>query len=243
MEYSRTITWTDVPGLLNGQVHIYACDITILGIQDLLPLLTKEEMTRAGSFRQQADATRFLTGRLITKKLLGYYGLIRPSSIVIQSGAKGKPVAYSNMQAVLPSFNISHSGNKVLVAVSNDPVGIDIEQVKNTELEMLAAAVFSSQELHLFRTAGNSSHMFYQLWTRKEALLKNVGVGLLDDLRSIDVSRKVDTGFAQAFTHEELALLGFTLHEEDELYFASVCYSKKKPLRFIELTNELLRQL
>lgn len=243
MEYSTEITWTDFPGALNGQVHVYACDITTLDTQDLLSLLTKEEVARSDSFRQQADANRFVTGRLITKKLLGYYGMIVPSAIVIQPGEKGKPVAHSDTSAVLPPFNISHSGNKVLLAFSNDPVGIDIEQVKNVELEILAEAVFSPEELHLFRTADNSPDMFYQLWTRKEALLKNIGVGLLDDLRSIDISQKVDIDFVKTFTQQELALLGFTLHDEQARYFGSLCYSKNKPLRFIELTNELISQL
>ncbi len=243
MEYSREIIWTDRPGSLNGEVHVYACDIATLDIRDLLPLLTKEELTRAKSFRQQADADRFSTGRVITKKLLGYYGVMDPSAIIIKPGDNGKPIAYSDSPTVLPFFNISHSGNKVLIAFSNDPVGIDVEQVKNVELKILSETVFSSEEFHLFKTADYSINMFYQLWTRKEALLKNVGVGLLDDLRSIDISQKVDTDFVKAYTHEELALLSFAMNDEYGQYFASICYPQNKPLRFIKLTNELLSQL
>jgi len=243
VEYSTEITWADFAGLLDGQVHVYACDIATLDIKDLLPLLTKEELTRAKCFRQQADADRFSTGRVITKKLLGYYGVMDPSAIIIEPGDNGKPIAYADTPAVLPFFNISHSGNKVLIAVSNDPVGIDIEQIKNIELGVLAETVFSSREFHLFNTADNSINMFYQLWTRKEALLKSVGVGLLDDLRTLDISQKVDTDFVKAFTHQQLALLSFAMNDEYGQYFASICYPQNKPLRFIELTNELLSQL
>lgn len=243
MEYSTEITWTDRLFPLNGEVHVYACDIYILDMAPFWSLLTKEELAKAGAFRQKTDAHRFITGRFAAKKLLGYYSAIDVAGIIIKPGENGKPVAETKSGKGLPSFNISHSGNKVLVAVSNDPVGIDVEQVKNVELKTLAEAVFSSKELDLFRTADNSVNMFYQLWTRKEALLKNIGIGLLNDLRSVDISQKVDAGFVKAFTHQQLALLSFTIHDEHRQYFASLCYPENKPLRFIELTNELLNQL
>jgi 4'-phosphopantetheinyl transferase len=238
----QEITWTDQPGALNGEVHIYACDITTLNIQSLQPLVTKEEAKKAGSFRQQADADRFITGRLITRKLLGYYGRIDPSQIIIRPGDNGKPAAHTHLPIVLPSFNISHSGHQVLIAICNEPVGIDVEQVKDIGLESLAEAVFSPHELYLFQTAADRVTTFYHFWTRKEALLKAMGVGLTDDLTLIDISKEADTHFVKQFTKRTVALVTFAMHNKDR-YFASLCYVINTPARFIMMTNEWLSQL
>lgn len=243
MEYSREIIWTDRPGSLNGEVHVYACEIGTLDTKPFLSLLTKDELAKAGAFRQKADADRFITGRVAVKKLLGYYGALDAAGIVINPGEKGKPVAQTGTGIRLPSFNISHSGNKVLVAVSSDGVGVDVELITGIALEDLAQAVFSKQELTAFANSSDAVTTFYSFWTRKEALLKAAGVGLIDSLHTIDVSQNIDTDFVKTFTRNEYELFSFTMHDSHARYFASLCYLKNNTLRFIELTNELLSQL
>ncbi|WP_114788921.1 4'-phosphopantetheinyl transferase superfamily protein [Niabella yanshanensis] len=243
MEYSAEIKWTDRPGSLNDEVHVYACDIEALDIMPFLSLLTQEELAKAVAFRQKADADRFVTGRVVVKKLLAYYSTLDVASIVISQGEKGKPVAQTRTGIRLPSFNISHSGNKVLVAVSSDWVGIDVELVAGIALADLVNAVFSEQELAAFANSSDPITTFYSFWTRKEALLKAAGVGLIDSLKAIDVSRNIDTDFVKTFTRKEYELFSFMMQDNNARYFASLCYLKNKPIRFIELTNELLRQL
>lgn len=227
---------------LGNQVHVYACDIDTLDIQSLLSLLTTEELGKANAFRQRADTRRFITGRLMAKKILGYYAMKTPSDIVIKPQHNGKPLAYTNSGITLPFFNISHSGNKVLIACSYDLVGIDVEQVNDIEPESLAETVFSERELRLFNTAVEKTPVFYQFWTRKEALLKAAGVGLTDNLPAIDISHGVDVDFTKSFTEKQLDLLTFIMHDREK-YFASLCYVKNTPARFIAVTNELLSQL
>ena len=75
-----------------------------------------------------------------------------------------------------PSFNLSHSGDRALVAVSRQgPVGVDIERIKaGRPMERIAARMFSAEE-----TARAATPLgFYRCWTAKEAYAKGLGLGL-----------------------------------------------------------------
>lgn len=87
-------------------------------------------------------------------------------------------------------FNMSHCRAGIAVAVSDKPVGIDIECLgrlidKNGDLNMsLAEYVLSPEELeHVL--SGDSDLEFTKFWTQKEALVKLIGTGIDDDLKQI----------------------------------------------------------
>jgi phosphopantetheinyl transferase len=67
-------------------------------------------------------------------------------------------------------FNTSHSGELALVAVSDAPVGVDIEQQR-----AIADPVAFARRFHFETT---DPHELMRLWCRKEAWLKARGVGL-----------------------------------------------------------------
>ncbi len=241
-ELCTEITWINALSPLGEEVHVYGCDIETLNIEGLKTLLSSTELTKAVAFRQPADANRFIAGRGITKKILGYYAGTDARQVIISPGKNGKPIANIDAGIVQPNFNISHSGNKVLIAFCNQMVGIDVELVKEMELESMAELVFSEREHSIFRKSNDPINTFYYFWTRKEALLKTVGVGLTDHLSSVDMSEAIDTDFVKTFTDQPLGLLSFTM-QDHENYFASLCYVKNTPSRFIRVTNELLSQL
>ena len=74
-------------------------------------------------------------------------------------------------------FNISHSGEYVACAVSNKPVGIDIQRIEQYN-PSVAEKVCNAQELLQISDSGNKSAEFIKLWTQKEAVLKMHGVGI-----------------------------------------------------------------
>lgn len=78
-----------------------------------------------------------------------------------------------------PEFNISHSGEMVVLAVSrNGVVGIDIERIRTINLQDFFQHV---PELLGCKNSNASEALplFFELWTQKEALLKAAGTGLL----------------------------------------------------------------
>jgi 4'-phosphopantetheinyl transferase len=84
-------------------------------------------------------------------------------------------------------FNISHSGNRVIAcATLSGKVGIDIEVMKPVDLNY--DDYFTPAEQQHIRAAQNPDAEFFKYWTRKEAVLKAVGMGVHTPLLDIDVS-------------------------------------------------------
>lgn len=97
-----------------------------------------------------------------------------PANARIAYGEFGKPYLpdYSEVY-----FNISHSGQFVACAVCSKPVGIDVQEIA-PYLPNVAARVCSKAELVQIENSGDKAAEFTKIWTRKEAYLKMLGVGI-----------------------------------------------------------------
>lgn len=77
--------------------------------------------------------------------------------------------------------SISHSGNWIAAAISDAPIGIDIETFsKQRDFIAIASHVFSSAEIRYLKScnAQELKHNFYLHWTLKESIAKQYGTGL-----------------------------------------------------------------
>ena len=86
-------------------------------------------------------------------------------------------------------FNLSHSAHMALCAVSDVPVGCDIEQVTNAPLD-IAERVFSDKERRYIwegRSARETDRRFFRLWTMKESYLKMTGEGMNFPIERIEI--------------------------------------------------------
>lgn len=107
------------------------------------------------------------------------------SSIVFSYGSNGKPYIseYPNFQ-----FNISHTKDALVVAVTNVSVGIDIEKIESANMN-IANKFFSKREQRFINLANdNQDKRFFEIWTKKEAYIKWTGEGLSQSLSSFDVT-------------------------------------------------------
>lgn len=84
-----------------------------------------------------------------------------------------------------PCFNISHSGNYVMVAFSNKPVGVDIEEKREIDWALISTH-FHDAEQEYIAGEENKADAFYRVWARKEAYLKAIGVGILKGLKTVN---------------------------------------------------------
>lgn len=78
-------------------------------------------------------------------------------------------------------FNLSHSGNYVVCAISTREVGVDIQEYKKADVERLARRFFSKEEQSFLKACAHEkeqNELFYHLWTRKEAYGKLTGEGI-----------------------------------------------------------------
>lgn len=78
-------------------------------------------------------------------------------------------------------FSISHTRNKILVAVSLEPIGVDVEILTSLPLDVMDT-VFHPAEICYVKNTGwenEEKRRFFKIWTRKEALTKQIGWGYL----------------------------------------------------------------
>lgn len=81
-------------------------------------------------------------------------------------------------------FSISHCKNAIAVVLSDRPVGVDVESFRHAE-DALLRRTMNSREQEEVRAAADPAEAFTRLWTRKEAVLKLRGTGLVDDLHGV----------------------------------------------------------
>jgi 4'-phosphopantetheinyl transferase len=160
----------------------------------LIGWLDDHERERHANYRRDADKLRFLTGRTLIRMVAGEWLGIAPERVVLDASCYdcGKPHGKPRVVADgAPEVSISHSGDRVVLAATDGPpVGIDVEELRDTEVDSLAATVFSAAELHAFRAlpAGERKGAFFMYWARKEAVVKTTGRGMSVPMSKLTLS-------------------------------------------------------
>ncbi|MBE6183138.1 4'-phosphopantetheinyl transferase superfamily protein [Bacillus ginsengihumi] len=179
--------------LLMNDCHVWYCSIN-----DIQPwhlrLLSEEEQIRAKSYKKEQDRVRFILGCTISRIVLSVQLNIAPQFVPIAricphcKHLHGKPtLTRGNIQ-----FSVSHSEDVIVVAfIKNYKIGIDVEYIdSNIDFLTLEKSVLTEEEKmqlsHLPLRKRRSGFLTY--WTRKEALLKATGEGLMTSPLNISVS-------------------------------------------------------
>jgi 4'-phosphopantetheinyl transferase len=137
-------------------------------------------------FINRKDKIRTLIGDILIRSAACDHLQISNEEIQYEYNDYGKPRLKDWHQF---HFNISHSGDWVVAAIDERPVGIDIERVKSIEYMEIAKRFFSKTEYQWLQTqdAGKRPECFYKLWTLKESYLKIMGAGLSIPLDSFSI--------------------------------------------------------
>ncbi|MFC5743978.1 4'-phosphopantetheinyl transferase family protein [Dyella tabacisoli] len=147
-------------------------------------LLTDEDLQRARRFRRLADRYNFVLGRTMVHHLVRPQGAAVPYAFSL--GRHGKPFLPDG-----PSFNVSHSDNWVACAIGRgELIGVDVETFEHLQdyRELLGTITHVAERQCIDQAPPDRQlALFQRCWTRKEAVLKATGMGLSDDLCSIDV--------------------------------------------------------
>lgn len=165
------------------EVHVWCTSISE-GVE-MLPVyrapLNADELARAGKYFQLKDQQRFVVSRGMQRMVLGRYLNNAPDKLEFILGDNKKPkIAHNSSEPLF--YNLSHAGDRILIAVANSPVGVDVEYLDpDFDFKDILPDNFSGQEIAWINET-NSLERFYQLWTRKESFLKATGKGLGEHL-------------------------------------------------------------
>jgi len=149
---------------------------------DTVPWLDEEEHARLGRFTHPGPRQRFLAGRWLVRKVIGK--LVDHPLPPLHIDAQGKPHC---ADPAAPFFNLSHGGEWVGVAFSSrQPVGLDVEDsMRRAQFPAIADRYYGPSEQARVRERGREG--FFEVWTRKEAVVKATGTGLSVRLAELDV--------------------------------------------------------
>lgn len=169
-------------------VHIYISSIAQTNFSDAY--LTEVEKVKCNRFIQQADRDRFTLGRYLIRSILPKYIPDLTPLFELSVTEINKPY----LPKTEVQFNLAHIGEMVVLAVSNKPIGIDIEHIKPVkDMEDVMQVCFNEQEINSINSSPNPQFRFYEFWTRKEAILKATGEGIATNLLALNVLEGTQT--------------------------------------------------
>ena len=185
-----------LPALGAGEIHVWMADVEELApvAPALGALRDTAERERGARYHFEADRLRHAISRGLLRRLVGHYLDRPPAELRFGAGEHGKP-HLAGVDADLLSFNLSHSGNLVLIALArHGRVGVDVEswgsRIDEAGIGRIAERTFSAHEhAALQTTAGEDKRAaFFAIWSRKEAYIKATGLGVSHGLSHFDVT-------------------------------------------------------
>ncbi|WP_185226285.1 4'-phosphopantetheinyl transferase family protein [Chryseobacterium indologenes] len=191
-----------------------------------LNLFSEDFKSKILKYRRWEDAQLSLLGRiLLLHGLKTYYDITTAPEIYILSNKKpylkGNPV----------HFNISHSRNMVVCAIAGFPLGIDVEFLDHTINYFDFQFQMATGEFEEIHHSEDRTKSFFRYWTRKEAVIKAHGDGMMIPLDSFEVLQNTCTLEGKKFFTKEIPV--------DENYQACVASDDEK----IKTTSPLLVHL
>ncbi len=218
MEWKKTYPGDEI--FLSGLTDIWRIhvgnDLKIFS-DDYARLLTKEERVKANGFNKRIDEYLYLTTRIGLKLILSKYLQCGLDEIKIIQHPFQKPFIHQKLK-----FNVSHSGNWSLLAFSNKEVGVDVELMENDfQYQEIMHHSFDEKEIDFIKRNEKPIEAFYEIWTRKEALLKKTGRGISDgSLKQDSLANPIATSFKLDEEHIASIATEGTLGNYRELSFS-----------------------
>lgn len=210
----------------NNKTEIYIASVFPLENQELYKkayeYVSPQRRRKADSYRFEKDKRLSLGAGLLLQYGLQQRGL-NSSSVCFKNGLYGKPyIDNSNL-----FFNISHSGEWVVCAVSDIEVGCDIEKIESANLS-IAEKFFSPEEYSSIKhkTKTDQNLLFYRYWTLKESFIKATGLGMSVGFDSFEINLEYPVSIKQSYDERNYRFIEF---HEIPGYCCAVCFKDNLP--------------
>jgi len=188
--------WSVAPAkvtLAAGEVHVWLvrADDAALCMACCENLLATAERERAARFKFEKDRRLYTAAHAALRSILADYLNVAPGDLGFEIGQRGKPRLAPTFSKDSLEFNLSHSSEVALIAVTRErEIGVDVEHIKeNFAFAEVAERYFTTREVSAIRALPQDlqRRAFYQCWTSKEAFLKAKGVGLSGELDEVEI--------------------------------------------------------
>ena len=151
----------------------------------LLPLVSQQRREQALRYQHTFGQFACLQSYLMLCQLLAEWGRAHPTPYTLHSTPT---FLYNDYGAPYieggPYFSISHCKRGIAVAVSENPIGIDIEAIRIFSPDLMRKTMNEDEQLRITSSAIPEVE-FIRFWTQKEALLKLQGTGIISDLHHV----------------------------------------------------------
>ncbi len=177
-----------------GDVHIWRTELVQPDevLDKFWPTLDADETHRASRFHFDEHRRGFVVGRGFLRAVLSRYLDAKPERLQFAYGPYGKPALNGEHKSTRLRFNMSHSHNLALLAITADSqVGVDVEYMRADFAGAdIAQRFFSRAEVATFNALAEEERVaaFFRCWTRKEAFIKATGKGMSQSLDGFDVT-------------------------------------------------------
>jgi len=160
-------------------------DIWTFDLEAALKEISPQRREQALKFKfEQGQRLCVLAYRLLKQGLREAYGITE--NPIFEYNEHGKPFIEGHPEI---HFNLSHCKEAVACVISDQPVGVDVESIREYR-ESLVHYTMNDEQIREIESAADPASVFIRLWTMKEATLKLIGTGISNDIKTvIDTSR------------------------------------------------------
>ncbi len=170
-----------------GSHHLFGSDISRLHLY-----LSEKEIQRSRRFLRKTDERVYVIAHALLNRKIAEHLKTDFDTLKINYFEPGKPY----IEGFPIDFNLSHSSDCFAFAIAgkkNCVVGVDIENIKeNLEFESIVNHYFHKNEINYVFNGDLNDRLqlqrFYEIWTRKEAFFKMLGLGLTEQFSETDLS-------------------------------------------------------
>ena len=142
--------------------------------------ISQQRREQALKFKfEQGQRLCVLAYQLLKQGLRENYGITE--NPIFTYNEHGKPSIESHPDIY---FNLSHCKEAVICVISDQPIGVDIESIREYK-ESLVNYTMNEAEIAEIQKAENPASDFIRLWTMKEATMKLIGTGISNDMKTV----------------------------------------------------------
>jgi len=223
-------------------MKIYAVkilDISESELNNLTKYIDVEKKYKINKFINKKDKIRSLISEILIRNIIFENLNINNRDIIFEKNEQEKPHlrGYPNF-----NFNLSHSGDFVVCAIDNKPIGIDIEKIESIDHKGIAQSFFSKDEYDFISKGDLQAQVdkFYEIWTLKESYIKADGRGLTIPLKSFSINIDEYENI-ELITENELKKCNFKNFNIESEYKMAVCsLNKEIPNNIITINQKCL---